>query len=167
MIIAGDKRDFSKSIIESIAYSVLNFAVLSWLIIIISSNNFSSEHQFFYWLGIVSIFIIFPALWPFLFVRISKFDIFKNNLLEPTNQPWDSIFNKRESYWVKVHLKNNSVIYGKYALKSSASAYPKERQIYLEALWNEGKNGWFGKKVKRTKGVILFESEISHIEFYK
>ena len=56
---------------------------------------------------------------------------------------------------------------GKYGLNSSASAYPKERQIYLEEVWTEGANGGFGKKVARTKGVILFESEISYIEFLK
>lgn len=167
LIVAGDKRDFSKSIVESIAYSVLNFAALSWLIILISSDTFSKEHGFFYWISIVLIFIVFPAIWPFLFVRISGFKIFKKHLLNPINQPWDRVFSKRESYWVIVHLKNEKTVRGKFALNSSASAYPKERQIYLEEVWKPGKNGGFAEKVNRTKGVILFESEIMYIEFYK
>ena len=167
LIVAGDKRDFSKSIVESVAYSVLNFAVLSWLILLISSATFSKEHDFFYWVSIVLIFIVFPAIWPFLFVWVSSFKIFKKNLLSPINQPWDKVFSKKESYWVIVHLKNEKIIRGKYALNSSASSYPKERQIYLEEVWKPGKDGGFAKKVSRTKGVILFESEISYIEFYK
>jgi len=167
LIVAGDKRDFSKAIVESIAYSVLNFAALSWLIIIVSSATFSKEHDFIYWISIVLIFIVFPAIWPFMFIWVSNFKIFKKHLLNPINQPWDKVFSKRESYWVIVHLKNGKNIRGKFAMSSSASAYPKERQIYLEEVWTPGKNGGFGKKVNRTKGVILFESEISHVEFYK
>lgn len=167
LIVAGDKRDFSKSIVESIAYSVLNFAALSWLIIIISSASFSKEHYFLYWISIVLIFIVLPAIWPFLFIWVSDFKVFKKHLLNPINQPWDKFFNKRESLWVIVHLKNGKTIRGKFAMNSSASAYPKERQIYLEEVWKPGKDGGFGKKVSRTEGVILFESEISYIEFYK
>jgi len=167
LIVAGDKRDFPKSIVESIAYSVLNFATLSWLIILISTATFSKEHAFIYWLSIIAIFIVFPAIWPFVFLWISRFKIFKKHLLTPVNQPWDKTFSKRESYWIIVHLKNQKTIRGKFALNSSASAYPKERQIYLEEIWMPGKSGGFGKKVSRTKGVILFESEISYIEFYK
>lgn len=167
LIVAGENRDFSKSIVESIAYSVLNFAVLSWLIIKISAPDYWIESPFFYWISIVHIFIVFPSVWPFIFVSLSKLKIFKKHLLNPINQPWDKFFSRRESYWVTVHLKNDTVIRGKYALNSSASAYPKERQIYLEEVWKAGKNGGFGKKVDRTMGVILFESEISYIEFHK
>lgn len=167
LIVAGDKRDFSKSIVESIAYSVLNFAALSWLIILISKNSFSQDHEFLFWLSVICIFIVFPAIWPCLFLRISKFNIFKKHFLIPINQPWDKVFSNRISYWVIVYLKNGKTIRGKYATKSAASAYPKERQIYLEEVWTPGKTGGFGKKVNRTQGVIIFESEISHLEFYK
>ncbi len=167
LIVAGENRDFSKSIVESIAYSVLNFAVLSWLIITISAPNFQAENSFLYWFSVLLIFVVFPALWPFLFIRISRFTVFKKHLLNPINQPWDKFFSQRDSYWVTVHLKDGTVIRGKYALKSSASAYPKERQIYLEEVWKPGKNGGFGKKVDRTKGIILFESEMSYIEFHQ
>lgn len=167
LIIAGDKRDFSKSIIESVAYSTLNFAALSWLIIIINAASFAVNHGFIYWVSITLIFIIFPAVWPFLFVWVSHFKVFKKHLLTPINQPWDIFFSKREACWVTVHLKNEKVIRGKYALNSSASAYPKERQIYLEEVWTKSKSGGFGKKIDRTNGVILFENEISYIEFHK
>lgn len=166
LIIASGKRDFSKSIIESVAYSVLNFASLSWLIVLISAPGFADNYKFGYWIAIVFIFIIIPASWPFLFVKLSTFKIFKRRLLNPINQPWDKVFNKKESYWITAHLKNGKIIRGKYGLSSSASAYPKERQIYLEEIWKPGKSGGFGKKIKGTKGVILFESEISYIEFH-
>jgi len=167
LIIAGDKRDFSKSIVESIAYSTLNFAVLSWLIILISKKSFSVEHEILYWVSIIFIFVVCPIIWPFVYVWVSKFKVFKKYLLSPINQPWDKIFSKRDSYWIIVHLKNGKTIRGKYTTKSCASAFPRERQIYLEEVWNKGKTGGFGKKIDRTRGMIIFESEISYVEFYK
>lgn len=166
LIIAGEKRDFSKSLIEAIAYSVLNFAALSWLIVYVSSSNLLESKQTLYWLSILLIFIIFPALWPFLFVRLSKIKLFKKHLLSPINQPWDQVFSKRRSYWIVAHLKNGKTIRGKYATNSYASAYPKERQIYLEELWREGNNGGFGRKISRTEGVLIFEKDIEYIEFF-
>jgi uncharacterized protein DUF6338 len=167
LIVAGDKRDFSKSLVEAISYSVMNFGLLSWLILIISEKSFAKEHQNIYFASLALIFVICPIIWPFIFVRLSKLEIFKKHFLGPVNQPWDRVFTKREAMWVVVHLKENRTIRGKYSLNSSASAYPKERQIYLEEVWTEGANGGFGKKVARTKGIILFESEISYIEFLK
>jgi len=167
LIIAGDKRDFSKSLIEAIAYSVLNFTVLSWLILIVSKVDFSKNHEFLYYLSIIFIFIIVPSIWPFLFIWLSKLKIFKQHLLTPINQPWDKVFNRREALWIIINLKNGKTIRGKYSLKSSASAYPKERQIYLEELWEKGENGGFKEKVSRTRGIIVFESEISSVEFYE
>lgn len=167
LIVAGENRDFSKSIVESVAYSVLNFAALSWLIIKINTPNFQMENPFNYWAYLVLIFIIFPSVWPFIFIWLSKLKIFKKHLLNPINQPWDKVFSRRQAYWVTVHLKDDTIIRGKYSLKSSASAYPKERQIYLEEVWKAGEKGGFGKKMERSMGVILFESEIRYIEFYK
>ena len=40
LIVATKHREFSKSILEAIGYSVLNFAVLSWLIILTLLRNF-------------------------------------------------------------------------------------------------------------------------------
>ncbi|MES9863557.1 MAG: DUF6338 family protein [Candidatus Thiodiazotropha sp. LLP2] len=166
LIVAGDKRDFSKSIVESIAFSVLNFATLSWLVIVIIQPDFAKDHAFLYWASLFVIFIAAPAIWPFVYIRISKLIIFKKHLLTPINQPWDKVFSKRESYWITVYLKNGKVIKGKYGLNSNASAYPKERQIYIQELWSNGENGGFGNKVKRTKGALIFEDEISYIEFH-
>jgi uncharacterized protein DUF6338 len=167
LVIAGAARDFSKSIIEAISYSVLNFAALFWLIIFVFTPQFLEYHRFLQWLVIVIIFVAMPVFWPFLLIYISKFSLLRKHLLSPINQPWDKFFSQKDSHWVVVHLKNGKVIRGKYSLNSSASAYPKERQIYIEEVWTKGSNGGFGKKITRTKGMILFESEISYIEFFK
>lgn len=167
LIIAGDKRDFSKSISEVVGYSALNFAALWWLVSLATQEQLSESCPFLYWLYLSLVFLIFPAIWPVVFYKLSQLEIFKRHLLSPIKQPWDFVFSQRKSHWVVVHMKNGNTIRGKYAKNSSTSAYPSERQIYLEEVWKKSEKGGFKEKVKRTNGVIIFESEISYIELYK
>ena len=167
LVIASEKRDFSKSIIESICFSVLNFSALSVLLVYISTSDFVANHPVQYWASIILIFLIMPILWPFIFLRISNTAYLKKYILSPYKQPWDYVFSKKEVMWVVLHMKNGRVIRGKYGKKSFASSYPSERQIYLEELWKGGSNGGIKSKVKRTSGVIISQDEISHIEFFK
>ena len=80
--------------------------------------------------------------------------------------PWDYIFGQRKAHWVLVHLKDGRVIGGKYSKKSRTSAYPNERQIFLEEVWQIDKKGVFGEKVERTGGLLLFADEIAMVEFF-
>lgn len=166
LIVATEYKDFSKSLIETICYSVLNFSLLSWLIILISKDNFVDNHPIVHWISIFLIFIIFPAIWPFCYIKVSELKIFKKNLLSPYKQPWDYVFNKRNSMWVVIHLKDGKTLRGKYATNSFASSFPAERQIYLEELWLPSEKGGFKRKIARTQGVIVSQDEISRIEFY-
>lgn len=167
LIVATKRHDFSNSVLEAIGYSVLNFTVLSWLIILISSPDFNKNRPILYFICIIIIFFIFPTIWPLLFIKASKLKIFKKYILRPVNMPWDDVFSKREAYWVIIHMKDGRKIGGKYGTLSGASAFPNQRQIYLETLWKIDDNNAFIKKIERSKGAIFFEDEISIIEFFK
>lgn len=135
LLVIGDRRDFSKSILEAIGYSCLYYATLSWLILLIHSNNFFSNHTVFYVIVIFIILFLFPILWPILFIKLitcSKFLKYFNN---PIPKPWDYVFLKREPYWVIIHLKDGKRIGGIYNTDSYASVYPIEEQIYLQEVW--------------------------------
>ena len=167
LIVASKPRDFTSSVLEAIGYSVLNFAVLSWLIFLITSHNFEELNPTLYSLCIILIFFIFPIIWPLLFIWISKFNLFKRYILSPINMPWDDVFNRRKSYWVIIHLKDGRMVGGKYGKLSRASAYPNQRQIFLENLWELDEKNAFSKKVERSRGAIFFEDDISIIEFFE
>lgn len=164
-LIASESRDYSKTIVEAVCYSVLNFVFLFWLLLIISKKDFVSEHPVYYWIAIFFTFVLAPTLWPFLFVWISEFKIFKKKILSPYKQPWDYVFSRREAFWVEIQLKNGEILRGKYGLNSITSSYPAERQIYLEELWLPIEGRKFGKKAKRTRGVLVSQDEISYIKF--
>jgi len=166
LIIPGERRDFSKAIVEAIAYSSLNFALLSWLIALINTGDFATKHQFIYALAIVFIMFGFPVLWPILFLKITEWKPIADKIYHPILKPWDWYFKKGEACWVIVHLKDGRKIGGKYDENSFASSFPAEEQIYLEEIWQLDKKGAFIKSVERTKGMIIFKDEILSVEFF-
>ena len=166
-LIASDKIDFSKSLIEAVCFSALNFGILAFPISYINSSSLIESSPALYWFAILTIFVLFPAFWPFVYLWAIKLSWIKKIVLGPHKQPWDSVFSQKEAMWVVVTLKSGEKIRGKYDKKSYASVYPSARQIYLEELWLKGETGGFGKKAARSKGIILHEDEIKYIEFYE
>lgn len=167
LLVPSAERDFSKSLFEVIGYSCLNFAALSWLIILIHSGNFHNEHKIQYFMLLFCIIFIVPVLWPFAFLKLSSCKIIAKHILHPIRKPWDYVFGKKESSWIIVHLKDGRRIGGKFDTSSFASSYPAEEQIYLEEVWHLNEKGEFIKPIERSKGIIILGGEVLSVEFFK
>jgi hypothetical protein len=62
LLVPGERRDFSKSLFDAVAYSSLNFVALLWLIGIVRSGSLP-------WLWYAAMFVLLigmPAAWPIL-----------------------------------------------------------------------------------------------------
>ncbi|TFH47086.1 MAG: hypothetical protein E4G94_00930 [ANME-2 cluster archaeon] len=167
LLVPSERRDYSKSLFEIISYSAINFAALSWLIILIHSDNFYINHVIFYFFSIFFILFIAPILWPFFIIKLFSWKPIANLIVHPIQKPWDYVFGKRQPYWLIVHLKDGRKIGGKFDYKSFASSNPAEEQIYLEEVWKLDENGKFSEPVERTKGIIILSAEILSIEFFE
>ncbi len=167
LLIPGERRDFSKSLLEAIGYSSLNFAALSWLIISIHSGNFDVDHKVWYLISLFLIMFVVPVLWPIIFLKFTSWGPLAKYIVHPIQKPWDYIFNKRESSWVIVHLKDGRKIGGKYHINSFSSSYPSEEQIYLEEVWKLDEKNKFIEPIERSKGIIVLGKEILAVEFFK
>ena len=166
LLIPSERRDFSKSLLEVIGYSALNFALLSWLIILIHSKSFYDRHQSLYFGSLLLILFVFPALWPFVYRKVSSWKIFAKRLIDPIPKPWDYVFGKKQRFWVIVHLKDRRRIGGRYDTNSFTSSYPAQEQIYLEEVWELGEKGNFVKPIERSKGIVILGDEIMAVEFF-
>jgi hypothetical protein len=166
LIVASEKIDFANSIFEIVAFSSLNYAFFSWLILIITKADFLANH--FGWTIFFTVIILFvsPTLWPFIVTWLLKRRWIKKFLLSPFHSPWDYFFTKRQSCWVIVHFKDGTRIGGVYGQNSYASAYPHDEKLYLEELWEIANERDFVKRIDRTNGVMILNEEIKHIEFY-
>lgn len=167
LLIADIKTDFSKDLYEAIGYSFLNSLVFAYPLYLINDSDFISNHAFCYYLILLSIVVLVPISFVFLYHYITKKKLFNKHLINPTKTAWDSFFSKRESYYVIVTFKNGRRVGGKYGLNSHASTYPSPKDIYLEEVWklNKYSNG-FIKAKNNTEGIFITENEISTIEFF-
>lgn len=98
--------------------------------------------------------------WRFLLTR----QLLQKIVPHPVGKPWDYVFAQRKPYWVKVTIKNGTVIAGMYAEYSFASSAPAEEVIYLEKTWILNENGGFVREKNDTAGVIILADDISFIE---
>jgi len=166
LLVATERRDFSKDLLEAIAYSAINFAALSWLIFSINSDSFYSNHKVWYYFFTFIIMFIVPMIWPFVFLKLVSLRFIAKYIIHPILKPWDYVFGKKESYWTIVHLKNGRKIGGVYDTKSFASSYPAKEQIYLEQVWELDKKGAFIKPIDRSKGIVIMGDDITAVEFF-
>lgn len=167
LLIPSERRDLSKSLFEVVAYSAINFALLSWLIILIHSRGFYDHHPVLYLGSLFLILFIFPAVWPLVYFKVSSWNILARWLIHPIPKPWDYVFGKKQSFWVIVHLKDKRRIGGRFDTNSFASSYPVKEQIYLEEVWELGEKGTFVKRIERSKGIVILGEEIMAIEFFE
>jgi hypothetical protein len=154
----------SDRLIDAIAYSSINYAILFYPIEIIESSDLRSSCGVLYYIFYVFVLLIAPAIWVLLWkqMRLSKW--VAASIPHPTSKPWDFVFSQRRPYFIKVFLKDGTIIGGVYSEKSFASSAPTEEQIYLEETWIINEMGGFERRKNGTSGVIVMASEISRIE---
>lgn len=167
LLCPGSERNTSDQLIDAIAYSSINYALLFSPIITIESGSLKNAHPSLYYMFYVFVLFVAPIIWVFIWRHLRTKEFFLRNAPHPTKKPWDYLFAQRKPYWVEVFLKNGNVIAGLYANNSSASSAPAPEQIYLEETWVLDVDGKFERAIADTAGVIILTSEISHIEFRK
>lgn len=90
-LVLSERRDFSKSIYEVVAYSTLNYALLYPLVAWMLSRG-ASAHPVLVWLGGAFVLVAFPSFWPFLWIRVLKSRLFSKHFVHPIQKPWDFVF---------------------------------------------------------------------------
>lgn len=160
-------KDSSKQIVDAVAYSCINYALLLLPVYWIENSVLNKVNPTLYVLFYVFVLFIAPLLWAFIWKKLRESQIIQNNSPHPTGKPWDYVFSQRKSYWVIVTLKDNVKIGGKYSSKSFASHSPSIEQIYIEESWKLNDDDMFERAHNESEGVIILSSEISYIELFK
>lgn len=158
-------RAASEQIVDAIAYSCINYALLSWLIFAVEDSRMKEAHPGLYYSFYVFVLFVAPVIWVWIWVRLRKMDVFQKNAPHPVSKPWDYVFSQRKSYWILVYLKNGEKVGGRYSEKSFVSSYPAEEQIYLEETFIV-RDDLLDRPVKHSAGIIIMGSEISRIELF-
>lgn len=157
----------SKQIVDAIAYSCVNYALLIWPIMAVEANEWKNNSPNLYRAFYVFVLLVSPIVLALVWRSIRNSKFFQIAVAHPTQKPWDYVFSRREKYWVKISLKDGTKIGGKYAEKSFTSSSPSEEQIYLEESWIVNDKGGLERPKNRTAGVIVLSDEIAYIELMK
>lgn len=164
LVFPGTERATTDQLIDAVSYSSINYALLIFPIIAVESGELKESCGFLYYLFYIFVLFMAPIVWVLLWKYLRTSDFFQRNAPHPMAKPWDYVFAQRKPYWVKVTLKDGTVIAGRYADKSFASSAPAQEQIYLEETWILNSNGGFERAKNNSAGVIILSNEISHIE---
>jgi hypothetical protein len=76
----------------------------------------------------------------------------------PTPTAWDYYFKQRKSCFIKIYLKNSSMIGGYFSNNSYATSFPNEGDIYLECQWSFDADGHFLEPLHGSKGILARRS---------
>lgn len=167
LFVPTDRKEIGKYLIDAVAYSCINYALVFWILILAERNKLNENHPFWFFLLVLAILFIFPIIWAMLFFKLRKLKFFTKRIPHPTLKPWDYVFSKRESYWVIVYLNDGTKFGGMYDTESFASSYPAEEQIYLQQVWEIDEKRKFLKPIERSRGIIVSKKDIKAIEFFR
>lgn len=146
LLVPSSYKETAKQIIDVIAYSCMNYAILFSYIIMIEKLHRNNEYTFLYYIVYLVVFLIGPITWAFLWKYLRESNIFQDYIPHPIHKAWDYVFSKRKSYWVKVTLKNGHVLGGLYSSKSFSSSEPAPTEIFLQESWIINDKGGFERK---------------------
>lgn len=164
LLFPGAIRSSSEQLIDAIAYSSMNYAILVYPIIAFYKTGVFERSPLVFFAASLFVFLVCPVLLALVWGFLRTCDFFQKKAPHPTGKPWDYVFSQRKPYWVKIILRNGTVIAGKYAENSFASSAPAEEQIYLEETWLVNEKGGFERKKNLTAGVIILSADILYIE---
>lgn len=85
--------------------------------------------------------------------------------IHPAPSAWDFVFAQRRAQFVRIRLKDGTLIGGLYSDGSFASSYPEPQDLFLEQAWRLDPNGPFGGPIPRSRGVLVREDSWAVVEF--
>ncbi len=159
------------SFIRFIMYSCINYAVWSWLIVLIATSHFLKEHLLCQIFGVLFFVLISPILIGIILAFMVEKRIFHKFLecigFSITNDPvptsWDYVFSKLDtSPIVMIKFEDGGTIAGRFSFASSDN---NERDICLESIYTIDPNTGQWSKSKQSGEVLVRGDKIKWIAF--
>lgn len=130
LIFPGTLRNAADQLIDAVAYSCINYALLFWAVIYVESHGLRQIHPALYYIFYVFVLFVSPFFLVLAWKWLRTHDLFKGAAPHPTGKPWDFVFSQKKPYWIVIHLKNGQKVGGKYAGNSLQLALlPMSRYI--------------------------------------
>lgn len=161
-------RSSAEQLIDAVAYSSINYALLLFPIYEIERHDVRSTHPTLYALFYVLVFLVAPIFWACALRKLRTTDLLQGFMPHPTEKPWDYFFLKRrkEHFWVIVTMKDGKQIAGKYGAGSFSTNAPAQEQLYLSETWVLNAAGGFDRPRIDSAGIMILSADIVTVEFF-
>lgn len=166
LLSASGNKDASQQILDAVAYSCINYAILAFPILSIEHGNLKQSSPYCYFALWAVFLLVAPVAMAGFYWQLRKTAFAQKTFPHPVGKPWDFIFSQKKPLWVIVTLKSGRKVGGWYGVKSFSSSYPYPPEIFLEDAWHINADEGFERPRTRTAGILITESEISTIEFF-
>jgi hypothetical protein len=167
LLVPRAARDSAQQVIDAVAYSCINYALLFWPIYEVQAHGIATSSPRLYALFYAFVLLLAPVSWACLFVWLRNSQFFQSSLPHPTGKPWDFVFGQRQPYWVIVTLKDGRKVAGRYDSKSFASSAPAPEQLYLQEAWVLNADDGFDRSRSETAGILVLASDVVTIELFE
>ncbi len=165
LLVPAARRDWSKSILDLLVYGGINFALWFWWTDgLVSAGR---AHRWWFGLAALGVLVFSPALLGALAVWARQWKVWRGRMLHPFPTAWDSFFSRGTECWVLVHLKDGSLVGGRFTESSFASAFPNDRDLYIREAWTIGDDGKFAERVLDSLGVWISAKDCELMEFFE
>lgn len=166
LLFSRAEKDSSQQLIDAVAYSSINYALLAWPVFSIENSGLRDSSPGLYAAFYFFVLLVAPIAWPCALWKLRKTQFFQKTLPHPVGKPWDYVFSKRERHWVIVTLGDGKQAAGRFDSNSFASSSPEREQIYLEEAWVLNEDGGFERPRTDSAGIMILASNIASVEFF-
>lgn len=166
LLFLSGPKDTANQLIDAVAYSCINYAILFPVIYWVNANGVQALHPILVALFCSAVLFISPIVWVCLLRAIRRSSWLQKWLPHPTERGWDYVFGSREPYWIIVTMKDGKRLGGKYGYKSFSSSGSCKEQLYFEETWVLNLDGGFERVKESTAGTLVVSADIESIEFF-
>ena len=159
-------KDTASQLIDAIAYSCLNYAILFSAIYYVNVYKIETLYPILFVFFCLIVLFIAPILWVCLLRVVRRSSFLQKWLTHPTEKPWDFVFGVRNPYWIIVTMKDGKKLGGKYGYNSFSSSGPSNEQLYIEETWILNSDGGFERPKEMSAGTLIVSADIESIEFF-
>ncbi len=153
-----EKRSFGESLVDAVAYGLINFALWSWMLFDLDLKSSPQENPALFTLKCLLFLIVSPLALAYGLYRLRswKWLAHKFNIDEPTKTAWDHFFCKGVRCYMLFHLKNGMKVGGFFGPNSYVATFPQKQEIYVEQVWRvDQEHCTLDDATKGTLGMVV------------
>jgi hypothetical protein len=167
LLTPSSSKESDKLLIDAVAYSCINYAILLWPIWYVREQKISASHPYVFAAFVLFALLVAPILWVVIVRWVRGRRWLQKFIPHPAERAWDYVFGRRRRNWIVVTFKDGKRVGGRYDTDSFSTSAPCEAQIYFEEAWFLNDDGGFERPREGSDGLLVVSSEISTIEFFR